>query len=59
LVIYYFAKNGGANQLRVQNETSSGAFVNNDCLIQMANNELPFGGVGYSGQGRAHGEVGF
>jgi len=44
---------------RVQLETSSGGFVCNDTIIHMMNGELPFGGVGYSGQGRCHGETGF
>ena len=29
--------------------TTSGAFVNNDCLTHMSNHELPFGGVGKAG----------
>ena len=39
--------------------TSSGAFVVNDTIVQIINAELPFGGVGFSGQGRYHGKVGF
>lgn len=47
------------NIKKVQNETSSGAFVVNETIMQMANNHLPFGGVGQSGYGRYHGKTGF
>ena len=36
--------------------TTSGAFVNNDCLTHMSNHELPFGGVGKAGMGAYHGK---
>ena len=44
---------------RLQQATRSGAFVRNDNVLQAAVPGLPFGGVGPSGQGRAHGEAGF
>ncbi|ONG56373.1 hypothetical protein BKE38_06045 [Pseudoroseomonas deserti] len=44
---------------RLQAATRSGAFVRNDNVLQAAVPGLPFGGVGASGQGRAHGEAGF
>ena len=59
LVLYYFGKRNGPNQQRLLDETSSGAFVVNDTTVQLLNCELPFGGVGHSGQGRAHGYAGF
>ena len=31
----------------------------NDVVIHLATNELPFGGVGFSGMGAYHGKVGF
>lgn len=43
----------------IKNNTFSGAFVQNETVMQMANKELPFGGVGGSGQGRLHGKYGF
>ena len=43
----------------VQKSTSSGAFVVNDSVVHLLNNDLPFGGVGKSGIGRYHGEAGF
>merc|ERR1711935_1301261 len=39
--------------------TTSGALNINDCLMHMANGELPFGGVGASGMGAYHGEHSF
>jgi len=37
--------------------TSSGSFVVNEVMLQMAVDSLPFGGVGASGTGAYHGEV--
>ena len=39
--------------------TVSGGVTINDCLFHVAQEALPFGGVGASGQGRYHGEAGF
>jgi aldehyde dehydrogenase (NAD+) len=44
---------------RVQDETSSGSMVINHCVLQFAHSGLPFGGVGNSGMGNAHGFYGF
>jgi aldehyde dehydrogenase (NAD+) len=44
---------------RVRDETSSGSMVVNLCMLQFAHSGLPFGGVGNSGQGNAHGFYGF
>jgi aldehyde dehydrogenase (NAD+) len=44
---------------RVLNATSSGACLLNDVLLHIANNNLPFGGVGESGTGRYHGRESF
>lgn len=43
----------------MRSQTSSGAFVVNDSVVQLLNCHLPFGGVGESGYGRYHGESGF
>ena len=40
-------------------KTSSGSVCTNDTMIFMTNPELPFGGVGNSGMGSYHGQVGF
>ncbi len=44
---------------RVQRETVSGTFGVNECLLQYAQEDLAFGGVGASGQGAYHGHAGF
>jgi len=41
------------------NETSSGAYVVNEAVIQIVNHEFGFGGVGASGYGRYGGYDGF
>ena len=61
LAVYYFGINSNKNEnmMRLLQETSSGAFVVNECVKQMFNQDLPFGGVGDSGYGRLHGKEGF
>ncbi len=59
LCLYYFGKTSGKNFKKLEKETSSGALVANETLFQMVNSDLPFGGVGFSGYGRCHGEAGF
>ncbi len=46
-------------QDRILNETSSGNASINECLMHVAQFELPFGGVGESGIGAYHGKVSF
>jgi acyl-CoA reductase-like NAD-dependent aldehyde dehydrogenase len=58
LSLYLFSENS-KNIHKVRDETSSGSFVVNEAVLQMANNYLPFGGVGKSGYGRYHGKSGF
>lgn len=43
----------------VKNFTSSGSYVVNDSVVQRLSMELPFGGVGKSGNGRWSGHAGF
>ena len=58
LALYCFSENSQvASELK--DKTSSGAFVQNDAVMYLANNDLPFGGVGQSGYGRYHGKSGF
>ena len=61
LAIYYFGTNSESNPnlLRLKNETSSGAFVVNDMIVQYLSPYAAFGGVGASGYGRIHGYEGF
>ncbi|MDQ3262898.1 MAG: aldehyde dehydrogenase family protein [Myxococcota bacterium] len=58
LALYIFAKDGKAVERMLKNTTAGGSVVNN-VLIHLGNPNLPFGGVGPSGQGSYHGEFGF
>ena len=58
LVVYIYSKNK-RNIRRIQNETRAGSTAVNMSLMQIANNYLPFGGVGHSGIGKTNGEAGF
>jgi aldehyde dehydrogenase (NAD+) len=61
LAAYYFGSNSSSNKnLKLCKEgVTAGAFVVNEIGMQMANSDLPFGGVGPSGSGRYHGRKGF
>jgi acyl-CoA reductase-like NAD-dependent aldehyde dehydrogenase len=52
LAAYYFGAVSGTNKERFLRETSSGAAAINEAIFQKINQDLPFGGVGLSGQGR-------
>lgn len=56
---FYMYANDRSLIKRAYDETTSGAFVANDCLVHMSNHELPFGGVGRSGLGSYHGKHSF
>jgi aldehyde dehydrogenase (NAD+) len=58
LALYVFSRND-AHVERVLAKTSSGATSINQVLLHFANPNLPFGGVGDSGQGSYHGHHGF
>jgi coniferyl-aldehyde dehydrogenase len=58
LALYWFGSEI-ANRDRVLAETISGGVTINDTLLHIAQENLPFGGVGASGQGVYHGEHGF
>jgi len=58
LALYWFGRDR-ANQERVLRETVSGGVTINDALLHIAQENLPFGGVGDSGSGAYHGEYGF
>lgn len=57
LALYYFGNEKNAKV--VINGTSSGSTCINDDIIQFANLNLPFGGVGNSGMGKYHGKYSF
>ncbi|NDH78238.1 MAG: aldehyde dehydrogenase family protein [Flavobacteriia bacterium] len=58
LVVYIYAKSR-KNINYIQRQTRAGATAVNMSLLQIANNFLPFGGVGHSGMGKTNGHAGF
>ena len=56
LYIYSFNKD---IQRKILEETIAGGVCVNDAAFHVANDDLPFGGVGASGMGNYHGEEGF
>ena len=58
LALYYF-DHDSARVNRVLKETVSGGVTVNDTLFHIAQDSLPFGGVGHSGMGHYHGKEGF
>lgn len=58
LALYFFSDNK-QNQKQILQKTSSGGAAINDCIIQLGNPNLPFGGVGESGMGSYHGKKSF
>ena len=57
LALYYFGREEQA--WRVLRHTSSGGACINDTIMHIANENLPFGGVGNSGMGTYHGRLSF
>ena len=58
LALYVFTTRSSFFE-KVMKQTSSGTACLNDCVLQFAHANLPFGGVNNSGMGAAHGEAGF
>jgi coniferyl-aldehyde dehydrogenase len=58
LALYYF-DNDAARVNKVLRETVSGGVTINDTIFHIAQDSLPFGGVGPSGMGHYHGKEGF
>jgi coniferyl-aldehyde dehydrogenase len=58
LGLYYFGTDG-AEEERVLTHTTSGGVTVNDVVMHVAQEDLPFGGVGPSGMGSYHGLDGF
>ncbi|MBF8221079.1 coniferyl aldehyde dehydrogenase [Halomonas sp. 328] len=58
LALYYFGTDG-AEQRRVIEGSHAGGMCLNDCVMQVAQDDLPFGGIGASGMGHYHGREGF
>ena len=57
LALYYFGRESEA--WRLLQHTSSGGACINDTIMHIANENLPFGGVGNSGMGSYHGRLSF
>jgi acyl-CoA reductase-like NAD-dependent aldehyde dehydrogenase len=58
LALYYFDRDEGRIE-RVLTHTVAGGVTINDTILHIAQDELPFGGVGPSGMGEYHGRAGF
>lgn len=58
LALYYFGGNGSERR-RVLDRTTSGNVTVNGTIMHVAQDDLPFGGVGASGMGKYHGIEGF
>ena len=58
LALYWFGENKSVRD-QVLAGTIAGGVSINDTLLHIAQEKLPFGGVGASGQGHYHGEFGF
>ncbi len=58
LGLYYFG-NDGVEERKVLDRTTSGGVTVNDVVMHVAQEDIPFGGVGPSGMGAYHGHDGF
>ena len=58
LGLYYFGDDANEREMVLNNTTSGGVTVN-DVIFHVAQEDLPFGGVGPSGMGAYHGRDGF
>jgi acyl-CoA reductase-like NAD-dependent aldehyde dehydrogenase len=58
LALYVFDRDAGT-VARVVDETVSGGVTVNETFLHIAQEDLPFGGVGESGMGQYHGRAGF
>lgn len=58
LALYFFSYNRG-HERKVLERTHAGGVCINDTLMHIAQDDMPFGGVGPSGMGHYHGKEGF
>ncbi|MCB2406742.1 aldehyde dehydrogenase family protein [Hymenobacter lucidus] len=58
LALYLFTQSGENQRYLLQNVSAGGCCIN-ETILHLAHPELPFGGVGNSGMGKAHGHYGF
>lgn len=58
LALYYFGYDK-AEQERLMNQSHAGGMCINDTILHVAQDDMPFGGIGPSGMGHYHGHEGF
>ena len=58
LALYIFSNDKEEQDTIIANTISGGVGIN-DCIVHVAQNDLPFGGIGNSGMGQYHGYEGF
>jgi len=58
LALYYFSQDD-EKQEEILGKTSSGGMCINEVVMHIANEQMPFGGVGHSGIGNYHGKYSF
>lgn len=58
LALYYFGYDK-AEQERLMNQAHAGGMCINDTILHVAQDDMPFGGIGPSGMGHYHGHEGF
>jgi coniferyl-aldehyde dehydrogenase len=58
LALYLFSHKGSEQEFVLENTHAGGVSIN-DCLTHLAQDDMPFGGVGDSGIGAYHGKEGF
>ncbi|EKD71819.1 MAG: hypothetical protein ACD_46C00089G0004 [uncultured bacterium] len=58
LALYLFTQNK-QHEKKIIKQIAFGTGCINDCIMQIANHYLPFGGVGQSGMGKYHGKTSF
>ncbi len=56
---YYVFSKSKPNVRRFVNESRAGSTAINETFVQFTHPELPFGGINFSGMGKAHGKYGF
>jgi coniferyl-aldehyde dehydrogenase len=56
---FYFFTNDAAVEEKLLYSTISGGVTVNNCMLHVAQHDLPFGGIGASGMGHYHGWEGF
>lgn len=56
---FYLFTNDKATEERILRATISGGVTINNCMLHVAQHDMPFGGIGASGMGQYHGYEGF